>query len=203
LGNHDQPRLAGRIGAAQARVAAMMLLTLRGTPTIYYGEEIGMVDVPIPPDRVRDPAEKNQPGIGMGRDPQRTPMRWDDSPLAGFTTGEPWLPIGDGGPSVAAQQDDPASMLALYRALIALRQGSAALTGGAIESIEVLGPVLAYRRRQGAEEVTVLLNLGAEPQSLPAPPGAFALSTLGDAPPIADGRLALRGDEGVVYRSGG
>jgi alpha-glucosidase len=203
LGNHDQPRLAGRIGAAQARVAAMMLLTLRGTPTIYYGEEIGMADVPIPPDRVRDPAEKNQPGIGMGRDPQRTPMPWDGSPLAGFTTGEPWLPIGDRGPSVAAQQDDPASMLALYRALTALRQGSAALTGGAIEGIEVLGPVLAYRRRQGTEEVTVLLNLGAEPQSLPAPPGAFALSTLGDVPPIADGRLALRGNEGVVYRSGG
>ncbi len=98
LGNHDQPRLATRLGPDQARVAAMLLLTLRGTPTLYNGDELGMVNGIIPPKLVQDPAEKNQPGIGMGRDPERTPMLWDSSPNAGFTTGHPWLPINPENP---------------------------------------------------------------------------------------------------------
>jgi alpha-glucosidase len=77
LGNHDRPRVSTRIGARQARVAAMLLLTVRGTPTIYQGEELGMADVFVPPDRVQDPWEKNVPGLGLGRDPERTPMQWD------------------------------------------------------------------------------------------------------------------------------
>src|SRR6185312_2995569 len=77
LGNHDRPRLAGRVGAAQARAAAVLLLTLRGTPTLYYGDEIGMGDVPVPADRVQDPWERRVPGQGLGRDPVRTPMQWD------------------------------------------------------------------------------------------------------------------------------
>ena len=85
LGNHDRPRVASRIGAAQARVAAMLLLTLRGTPTIYQGEEIGMQDVAIPPDQVQDPFELNVPGFGLGRDPVRTPMPWTSEPHGGFT----------------------------------------------------------------------------------------------------------------------
>src|SRR5581483_1078905 len=93
LGNHDKPRIASRVGAQQARVAAMLLLTLRGTPTMYYGDELGMENVTIPPDRVQDPWEKNEPGLGLGRDPQRTPMQWDSSPNAGFTTVIPWLPL--------------------------------------------------------------------------------------------------------------
>ncbi len=95
LGNHDQPRLASRIGAKQARVAAMLLLTLRGTPTLYYGDELGMEDVPIAPDQVKDPAEKNEPGKGRGRDPERSPMLWVNAPNAGFTAPEatPWLPL--------------------------------------------------------------------------------------------------------------
>src|SRR5579863_3395431 len=93
LGNHDQPRIASRIGVQQARVAAMLLLTLPGTVTLYNGEEIGMRNVPIPPEEVQDPAEKNEPGIGQGRDPERTPMCWDESQGAGFTTGVPWLPL--------------------------------------------------------------------------------------------------------------
>src|SRR5574341_986768 len=95
LGNHDKPRIATRIGAAQARVAAMLLLTLRGTPTMYYGDEIGMHDVSISPDQVRDPFEKNVPGLGLGRDPARTPMQWCDEDSAGFTNGKPWLPVAD------------------------------------------------------------------------------------------------------------
>ena len=80
LGNHDQPRIASRVGPAQARVAAMLLLTLRGTPTLYYGDEIGMHAVAIAPDQVQDPFEKNVPGLGVGRDGCRTPMQWDAAP---------------------------------------------------------------------------------------------------------------------------
>ena len=93
----------------------MLLLTLRGTPTLYYGDELGMADVPIPPERAVDP--------GMARDPVRTPMRWDAGPHAGFSTAEPWLPVGEGA-AVAAQRDDPRSMLTLYRRLLALRRES-------------------------------------------------------------------------------
>jgi len=80
LGNHDEPRIASRVGPAQARLAMMALLALRGTPTLYYGDEIGMHNGDIPPERVYDPVEKNIPGLGLGRDPARTPMQWDRSP---------------------------------------------------------------------------------------------------------------------------
>src|SRR5207237_8312305 len=98
------------------RGAAMLLLTLRGTPTIYYGDEIGMSNVPIPPDRVQDPFEKNVPGLGLGRDPCRTPMQWDDSPHAGFSTAASWLPVSDdyNVVNVRAEAADPQSILTLY-----------------------------------------------------------------------------------------
>ncbi len=89
LGNHDRPRVASRVGAEQARVAAMLLLTLRGTPTLYYGDEIGMHQLAIAPEDVRDPFEKNVPGIGVGRDGCRTPMQWDSSQFAGFSKRSP------------------------------------------------------------------------------------------------------------------
>ena len=89
LSNHDRMRIASRAGPYQARVAAMLLLTLRGTPTMYYGDEIGMQQVSIPSGTARDPWEKREPGLG--RDPPRTPMQWDESPNAGFTNGALWL----------------------------------------------------------------------------------------------------------------
>ena len=109
-----------RIGGAQARVAAMLLLTLRGTPTLYYGDELGMHDVVIPPELVQDPWEKNVPGLGLGRDPERTPMLWDSSLNAGFSAGTPWLPVAPDyqTANVQAQRDDPASMLTLYHRLM-------------------------------------------------------------------------------------
>ena len=93
LGNHDEPRIASRIGRRAARIAAMLLLTLRGTPTWYYGDELGMQDVPIPAHLAQDPQGKRQPGYG--RDPVRTPMQWDDGPTAGFcpVNVAPWLPL--------------------------------------------------------------------------------------------------------------
>src|ERR671916_1410933 len=119
LGNHDRPRIASRVGSAQARVAAMLLLTLRGTPTIYYGDEICMHDVEIPPERVQDPFEKNVPGRGLGRDPARTPMQWDTGPNAGFCpqNAEPWLPVANDyrTSNVASERAVQRSMLALHR----------------------------------------------------------------------------------------
>jgi alpha-glucosidase len=98
LGNHDRDRLATRVTPAQARVANMLLLTLRGTPTCYYGDELGMENVPIPLEMVQDPPAVNQPEIAhiVGRDPVRTPMQWDDSPNAGVSAPDaksPWLPL--------------------------------------------------------------------------------------------------------------
>src|SRR5207248_7411935 len=138
LGNHDKTRVATRIGTRQAWVAAMLLLTLPGTLTMYYGEELGMTNVPIPPDEVQDPAEKNEPGLGLGRDPERTPMPWDGSASAGFTTGRPWLPLGPDYKelNVAALEQDSASILHLYRRLIDLRRSRPTLVRGSMWSIE-------------------------------------------------------------------
>jgi alpha-glucosidase len=145
LGNHDRPRIATRVGASQARVAALLLLTLRGTPTIYMGDELGMVDTIIPETAIQDPVEKREPGKGLGRDPERTPFPWKSGPGAGFTTGEPWLPIGQDTP-LSVQQNDPGSMVNLYHALLALRRQHTALIGGSVSDVTADGPVLSFRR---------------------------------------------------------
>jgi alpha-glucosidase len=209
LGNHDQHRIATRVGIAQAGVAAMLLLTLRGTPTLYYGDEIGMRDVRIPPERVQDPYEKNVPGRGLGRDPERTPMQWSAQENAGFTTGEPWLPIADDYREVnmEAERDDPRSMLTLYRRLIDLRRREPALEVGRFDPVEAQGDMLAYirRARSGKGDFLIALNLGSQPHVLhrPAnlPKGAIALSTYLDrAGERVGGDLHLRADEGVIVR---
>lgn len=208
LGNHDQHRIATRVGAAQARVAAVLLLTLRGTPTLYYGDEIGMHDVPIPPERVQDPFEKNVPGMGLGRDPERTPMQWSAAPNAGFTTGDPWLPIADdyAEVNVEARRTDPRSILGLYAQLTTLRRGEPALEVGRFQPVEAEGDVLAYLRlsRGGESDFLVALNLGAQPQSLALAAdvsGTVALSTHMDrAGTHVSAALDLRPDEGVILR---
>jgi alpha-glucosidase len=203
LGNHDRHRIASRVGPAQARVAAMLLLTLRGTPTLYYGDEIGMTDVPIPPERVQDPWEKNIPGQGLGRDPERTPMQWDASPGAGFTTGDPWLPLGDfARVNVAAHRDDPASLLNLHRRLIALRAAEPALALGDWTPVDAEGDVLAYLRAGEGARFLVALNLGPNPARLAGDwDGEVAISTHADADgrPVG-GAVELRGDEGIAVR---
>ena len=199
LGNHDQPRIAARVGEAQARVAAMLLLTLRGTPTLYYGDELGMENGDIPPDRVRDPRELREPGLGLGRDPVRTPMPWDDSPAGGFTTGEPWLPLGQGWQerNVAAEMGTPGSMLSLHRGLLALRRSSPALATGSIRLIEAQGPVLAYEREQDGERFVIALNLSDAPAPvhLSGHPILSTLTTLPDRAPSL-----LRPDEGLILK---
>jgi alpha-glucosidase len=204
LGNHDRPRIAGRVGEAQARVAALLLLTLRGTPTLYYGDELGLPDTPIPPERVKDPAELRQPGLGVGRDPVRTPMPWDASPHAGFTTGEPWLPLNADWPTrnVAVQAADPDSLLNLYKAVLALRRERRVLQLGDLRLIDAWGDVLAYERRLGEERLLVVLNLGARPQALPLPDWVRAsrilVCTHAGPSEMTHDMLHLRPNEGVV-----
>ena len=200
LGNHDRQRVATRLGTAQARVAAMLLLTLRGTPTIYMGEELGMVDTPIPPGAIRDPAELRQPGHGQGRDPVRTPFPWDDTPQRGFTSGTPWLPLGADTP-LSRQRDDPGSMVSLYRRLLALRREHAALALGAIEDVTAEGAALAYTRALDGDRFQVLLNTGASEAEVQTAGGAALADTLGaDPAPVPPGLLRLRPHQGLLLR---
>ncbi|MET0270027.1 MAG: alpha-amylase family glycosyl hydrolase [Sphingomonas sp.] len=171
LGNHDRPRIATRVGEAQARVAAMLLLSLRGTPTLYYGDELGIADVAVPAHQVRDPRELREPGLGLGRDPVRTPMAWSDDPHGGFSTATPWLPLHDDAltRNVAAQAGDARSMLSLYRALLALRRGYPALATGAIEGIVGDDDVLRYERSDDAHHLLIALNLSSEERRFALP----------------------------------
>jgi alpha-glucosidase len=175
LGNHDQKRIATRVGEKEARVAAMLLLTLRGTPTLYYGDELGLQNVPIPPERVQDPWEKNEPGLDLGRDPARTPMPWDASQNAGFTAGIPWLPLNPDhvAHNVATLTDDPHSMLSLYRRLIALRQDRATLYMGSYVGSHTEADLLVFERRHDNEHsLLVALNFGTLPRRLVLPADA-------------------------------
>ena len=169
LGSHDAPRIAARLGDAQARVAAMLLLTLRGTPTLYQGDEIGIGEVTIPRDRICDPQDLRQPELGIGRDRSRTPMPWNDSTFAGFSAARPWLPLGDDwrDRNVAAQDQDSESLLSLYRSLLLLRRGHDALSIGDFELLDSTADVLAFERRNEHERLVVTLNLSDLPQPLP------------------------------------
>ncbi|HEU4673896.1 MAG TPA: alpha-amylase family glycosyl hydrolase [Candidatus Limnocylindrales bacterium] len=208
LGNHDQPRIASWVGPERARIAMLLLLTLRGTPTLYYGDEIGMTDVPIPPDAIRDPWERNEPG--QGRDPERTPMRWTAEPNAGFCPpgAEPWLPIGDRRPGddVASQRADSCSILSFTRALIAYRRASEALLRGDWAPIEAPPSVVAFTRTATADRVAVALNLAPDEAvvTLPAA-GSVRLSTAGvgdrEGERTSDGgAVRLRAYEGLVVQ---
>jgi alpha-glucosidase len=205
LGNHDQPRVASRLGDPQARVAAVLLLTLRGTPTLYYGEELGLRDVPIAPERITDVREAQQPGRGLGRDPERTPMPWTADPRGGFTTGEPWLPLGEENlaRSVAVQRAEPGSMLMLHRRLIELRRREAALSIGSYRPVAATGDLLAYRRAAGGRELLVALNLGAGSQRLVVPDDLGEVRVVLSATGAAEGRnhrdeIELAANEALV-----
>src|SRR5580704_8062163 len=201
IGNHDQPRIATRIGSAQARTAAVLLLTLRGTPMMYYGEEIGMTDVAIPPAEVQDPAEKNEPGKGMGRDPERTPMQWDSSRCAGFTQGTPWLRVAADYPAVnvttLSSQSD--SMLSLYRTVIGLRNANPALHIGRVEGVASDGKILRYERVDGDQRFAIMLNLSEDTEGAVSAAGHIVASTHMDRDgEVVQSSLSLRPFEGVI-----
>jgi alpha-glucosidase len=207
LGNHDRDRLASRVGLAQARVAAMLLLTLRGTPTLYYGDEIGLENGLIPPEKLQDPQ-----GLRLGaertRDVARTPMQWDDSPNASFSTGEPWLPISPDYRecNVARQAADPASILNLYRHLLRLRRQFPALYGGSYQPVDAgCEDCFVYRREHGGRRYIIALNFTSKPQHLsisgemPEDGARVLLSTFLDrSGPVSLSAFELRPDEGLL-----
>jgi alpha-glucosidase len=205
LSNHDVVRFPTRWAGGDpglSRCALMLLLTLRGTPVLYYGDELAMPEAEIPPDRVVDPVGlQGDPGR-RGRDGARTPMPWTDEPGAGFTPPgvEPWLPFGSpGAASVAAQRADPGSALSLCHDLIALRRAEADLRTGAYEEVTAEDGLWAYRRGDG---FVVALNLGAEEGAVPVR-GTVAIATRRDRDGEAvEGSLALEGGEGAVVRVG-
>jgi alpha-glucosidase len=209
LSNHDNSRAVSRYaprgdlerGRKRGRMAALMLLTLRGTPFLYYGEEIGMTDGPIPPDRVVD--------VG-GRDPERTPMQWDGSPTGGFSIADPWLPMSPevSSVNVEAQRSDPDSMFSLYRRLIWGRRDRPALRSGTYSEVPGLpAACFAYVREAGSDRALVVLNFGRRPVRV-AEDVLAAVALGGDASVVStepgrDATLRGRGlelepDEGVL-----
>jgi glycosidase len=203
LGNHDDQRLATRLGEHGSRQAAVLLLTLRGSPTLYYGDELGMREAEIPAQKQQDPWGVAEPGLS--RDGCRTPMQWSSDPAAGFTSaGEPWLPVGSdyAARNVQAQLRDPDSHLNLHRRLLSLRRQSAALTTGSYRPVDPVPPqCFAFARCQGTERVLVALNFSPEPLSFDATnlTGHIVVSTQrfseGNA---VDGTLHLLPHEAVV-----
>jgi len=191
LGNHDRPRFISRhdadgLGAIRARAACLLLLSLRATPFIYYGEEIGMRDVAVPEERLRDPARHHHPG----RDPERTPMQWTSEPGRGFTTGEPWLPFGPQGINVEAQQGDPASLLSLYRRAIRLRRAEPALHSGGFRVVAIDDELFIFQRDvAGGRTIISALNTSTEHRETALPAGSWSI-LLGttETAVVADGR---------------
>jgi alpha-glucosidase len=206
LGNHDESRLATRLRPAQTRVAAMLLLTLRGTPTLYYGDEIGMADVPIPPSQQRDPWGLRVPGLT--RDPCRTPMQWSPAANGGFSppsTDTTWLPLAADWETVNVEQQlaDPGSLLNLYRHLLALRKESPALQYGDYQPVDPAAEdCYVYLRHTTDQRFLVTLNFSSQTRKLDLPlphTGTLRAGTHLDRPGMpTESSLELRGNEGLI-----
>jgi alpha-glucosidase len=202
--NHDVKRSISRWGAGRpayfARTLIALLTTLRGTPFLYQGQELGLPQAELPFAALRDPD-----GIAFwpdykGRDGCRTPMPWGDGPGGGFTTGVPWLPVPEGHVelSVDAQAADPESLLCWVRGFLAWRRGQAALVRGDIEFFDLAAPVLAFTRGEGAGRMNCVFNLGLEEVRVPwrgAPPDlAWPIGAV-----WREQQLVLPGGAGVVF----
>jgi alpha-glucosidase len=175
LSNHDIVRSYVRYGdgknnQAIAKLMASLYLTLRGTPIMYYGEEIGMENNdPVHKEDVKDPIGRVGWPQEKGRDGERTPMQWNDGPNAGFTRGTPWLPVPPSYKTVnvASEQKDPSSVLQVYRSLLTLRHENRALLDGDYVAVnESDANVLSYLRRYKNEAVLVVLNMSSRPQQV-------------------------------------
>jgi alpha-glucosidase len=203
--NHDAGRLGTRWADGderRARVALMMLLTLRGTPFLYYGDEIGLPEVPLDAERALDPVARRTGDPSDNRDVCRTPMQWTGEPGGGFTTAEaqPWLPFGDlAACNVAAQREDPRSVLHLVRDLIALRRSSPDLRSGSYERLPAPEGAWAWRRGDGC---VVALNLADAPVTVEGVDGDVAIATdrARDGERVA-GAVRLGPYEGVVVQT--
>ncbi|NBC27591.1 MAG: alpha-amylase [Bacteroidetes bacterium] len=214
LSNHDQPRFATRAGAGQARNGHLFLLTARGTPTIYYGDELGMESVEIPHNRVRDPWELLSPGLGLGRDPVRTPMQWSRKPNAGFSDPDvtPWLPLEKEYEKRNTEilKKDSSSILRFIKRVIEIRRRSDALTHGGCSTHEAPDGVLLYTRehKPSGERVMACINITGEKKNVPlkglvdeVSELTLLLSTEMDDPAAVDTEreiLVLRANEGIL-----
>lgn len=184
LSNHDFPRhitryADGESSAARARLAAVMLLGLRGTPFLYYGEELGMPNVEIPKNAWRDP---------VGRDGCRTPMQWSAAMHGGFTSGEPWLRCGDyAAINAVRQMEDPESMLSFYRRMIRVRRDTPALHSGELKILDAPDECFVFARELGTSRAIIALNFSNAPREIKIPRGAILLSS---DPARAQGALA-------------
>ena len=169
LGNHDNSRLASRLGSVLARTANFLLMTLPGTPTTYYGEEIGMTDGEILPSQVRDPSALNTGDFNRSRDPERTPMQWNSSVNAGFSAPgvATWLPVASSyrDVNVATQSSTNTSMLSLYKELVKVRSSEPSLQQPGYRSVYASASVLAFVREYNgtvaASQFLVVLNFGS------------------------------------------
>lgn len=205
LSNHDMPRHLGRLAGwaiyghrrhamARGKICAAMLLTLRGTPFLYYGEELGMTNRWWPRSRVQDPMGRKAWPIYQGRDASRTPMLWSNVAGAGFTTGRPWLDIDPDADRlcVEAAGRDPASLLNFYRSLTWLRKRTPALQTGAYELLDGCVPALfAYRRRRQAQSILVALNFSGSAVEVPSEIDANVLLSTGERGGRVKGRAVL------------
>lgn len=209
LGNHDEHRIASRVGREGARLAMLLLLTLRGTPTTYYGDEIAMQDVPVRPDQVRDPWGLRVQDLNLGRDPERSPMQWDAGPNAGFCPEgvEPWLPVAPDHTTynVATEQENPHSMLALTCALLRVRGSSPALCMGRYRPIDdVPSDCYVYEREVEGERLLIFLNFGSEDRivAVTGLMGSVIISTgLNRIDERIQEQVCLAPAEGVVVRT--
>ena len=205
MGNHDEPRLASRFGKEQVRVAAMLLLTLRGTPTLYQGDELGMENVEIPLDKQKDPFGLRVPG--SGRDLCRTPMQWTGDENAGFSSAgvETWLPVSPKykAENVAVELQDPSSVLNLYRRLLALRKTTPALNRGSYQTAgEATDECLSFIREAEGRTFLITLNFTGkeiQPHTAMSGKGDILLSTRLDLTgTVSLNTLALRPHEGLI-----
>jgi alpha-glucosidase len=171
IGSHDKKRIAATVGPEQARIAAMLFLTLPGTPIFFAGDELGMAGGKTDWKHALDPFERLVPGFGLNRDPERTPMQWNAGRNAGFTCGKPWLPIAPDSRerNVEDERRDEGSILHLYRSLIALRRKSSAIAFGGYKTLLVTRNILAYERTNAEERILIVLNFADQFQTCRIP----------------------------------
>ena len=216
MNNHDVRRAATRYNFwneddARLQIAAALLLTLRGTPFLYYGEEIGMRDIRVPRSQIQDPIGKRYWPFYPGRDGCRSPMQWDAEPNAGFSTAQPWLPPHPNylQRNVAAQQAASGSLWHWYRRLIAVRRELPALRQGMFQWLTFHPQrLLAYLRQTEGQMALVALNYYGRPVrlalggELQRHKWRLALSNRRETlPPVTGGWLPLAGHEAVILVS--
>ena len=178
--NHDTPRSTTRFAKGESdaipKLLLAMQLTVRGTPYLYYGEEIGMRDISLARSQIQDPVGKRYWPFNKGRDGCRSPMQWNAKQNAGFTTGEPWLPVNKDYivRNVDSQAASPASLLTFYKELIQLRRAHPALNAGNLDMIKTdIDDLLVYQRQAGDEKMLIVLNFSKQINTYQLPTGDF------------------------------